>query len=403
MKRYWAAFAIVALASAEAHGAARTVTLLGVSGPGGSKLAGELERDLGDLYEVVSGDVYRAQAAKMGKQGASEAEVQAVATRLHVDAVIGASIVGNGRARRILVAVREGATGRVVARGRYEITTRAALRDRVVADLVRALERTSASRGSAIADGDAANGGGDDGEPSIRRDLAARERPVAGLTVSLGPSLLNRTIAFQGTTTSYDSGTLAGLRVAAALFPFALSSTFAAAHPVVASFGVLASYEHAFGSTAHGDRWNVLLAGRVPLGHHAVAGYLQVETGFESLSFDLDAPIDGVPNVTYDMVRLGLSWDRTLGAPWILASIHFSYLAPVGAGDITEQPGYGRASAWGIDVGGGLTFLPIRWLTLRLEANYTRIGLTFKGTGSHVASSSADQVPSGALLVGFAL
>src|SRR5690348_10663808 len=110
--KYLGLIVIFSLATAgAANAAAKTVTLLGVSGPGGEKLGNAIEKQLGELYDVVSGDVYRAQAAKLGRPGASAEEVAAVATALRIDAVIGASITGTGKNRVLMIAVREGATG----------------------------------------------------------------------------------------------------------------------------------------------------------------------------------------------------------------------------------------------------------------------------------------------------
>ena len=416
MTRLLLAFAVVAMVSNQALAAAKSVTLLGVTGPGGDKLASQLESDLGDLYEVVPGEAYRATADELELPGASADEVKAVATKLRIDAVIGASVTGIGRGRILAIAVREGATGRVLARGKYELTGPRVLKDRVVADLVRALEMATSMRSSSRKHGDddesafAPNGE----TASVKRRAPARERAVAGFSLNVGPSLLTRSLAIDGAgAPAYNAGTLVGLRITGGFFPFALSTTFANNHPVLASFGVLGSFEYIFANTVntpdgssqgHGLRGDVRLAGRIPLGHGAVGGYLQVETGYQKITFTNDLPdLVGVPNASYDIVVAGLQWDRLLGVPWAMLALHFRALAPLGAGDLVAAESYGRASAFGIDAGGGLTFLPLRWMTVRLEADYTRIGLEYKGTGTLVAKSSVDQIPSGALSIGFAL
>ncbi|MBV8653669.1 MAG: hypothetical protein JO255_19555, partial [Alphaproteobacteria bacterium] len=212
----------------------------------------------------------------------------------------------------------------------------------------------------------------------------------------------------------YRSGTVAGLRVDAAIFPFALSSRFAADHPVIASFGLIGQFEHFFsfgypidgGGTVNGSgqRYEIVAAGRIPLGHRAVGGYLQVETGYQRLVFGHDNEmLAGVPNVAYDTIDLGLQWDRSLGVKWLHLAVRFAYLAPVGAGDIAAANQFGRASAWGIDADAGLTFIPIKWLWFRLEGRFSAIGMKFNGTGALVANSSTDEYPGGALQAGFAL
>src|SRR3954471_20690634 len=126
------------LVAGPAFAAAKAVTLLGISGAGGERFARSVESDLSELYEVVSGDVYRALAERMGKKGASPEEVSAVAVRLRIDAVIGGAIVGEGRQRHLLIAVREGSSGRVIARAKYDLAGRTLplVRERVVSDLV---------------------------------------------------------------------------------------------------------------------------------------------------------------------------------------------------------------------------------------------------------------------------
>src|ERR1700761_2801089 len=105
--------------AARAQAAAQTVTLLGVSGADGPRFAAALERDLGELYTLVPGERYRRAAEKLGRPGAAPDDVRIVAASLGVDAVIGGAVVGQGAQRRLLIAVREGASGRGAARGRY--------------------------------------------------------------------------------------------------------------------------------------------------------------------------------------------------------------------------------------------------------------------------------------------
>jgi len=228
MTRYLLAVAAVAMVSNQAFAAAKSVTLLGVTGPGGDQIASQLEQELGDLYEVVPGDAYRATADELELPGASADEVKAVATKLRIDAVIGASVTGTGRARQLAIAVREGSTGRTLARGKYELSSPRVLKDRVIADLVRALEMASSmrtgSRGrGGVSDGDSGSSP-NTASTSVTRRPRPRERAVAGVSLNVGPSLLTRSLAIEGAgAPAYSAGTLVGLRVSAGLFPFALS------------------------------------------------------------------------------------------------------------------------------------------------------------------------------------
>jgi hypothetical protein len=141
MRRVWLTLVAIAALAAQAHAAAKSVTLLGITGAGGEHFADQLEEDLSDLYQVVPGEVYSRTVERLEKSGASAEEVQSVGSRLRIDAVIAGAISGEGRARQLLITVRV-ASGRVIARGRYELGGRTlpSIHDRVLADLVRVLE-----------------------------------------------------------------------------------------------------------------------------------------------------------------------------------------------------------------------------------------------------------------------
>ena len=112
-----AVVAIVATAS-RAGAAARTVTLLGVSGVDGQKLrASARERSSASSTSWCPASAIARAAERLGRRGASPEEVQAVARAIGADAIIGGAVAGKGRDRELLIAVREGATGRVISRG----------------------------------------------------------------------------------------------------------------------------------------------------------------------------------------------------------------------------------------------------------------------------------------------
>jgi hypothetical protein len=211
----------------------------------------------------------------------------------------------------------------------------------------------------------------------------------------------------------YSGGTVAGIRAEAAIFPLALSSELAEAHPVLASFGFLASFENVFdfhSSTAQGpavgraSRWDVKLAGRIPLGHGASGGTLSVETGWMQLNWSDTAPVDvGVPNVSWGAVDAGLSWDRAIFARYLELELRLAYLGVVESGDISSDAQYGRSTGWGIGADAALTARPLSWLWLRLRASYDRLALSFAGAGTRFAHSASDQWLGGQLEVGFAL
>ncbi len=431
-----AALLVVAWA-ARAGATAKTVTLLGVSGVDGAKFAKALESELGELYDLIPGERYKRKAAELGRLGASPEDVMAVARAIGADAVIGGAVAGKGRNRQLLIAVREGATGRVVSRGRYGLVGRTLplVKERVASDLVRALERVRpvgaagstapppvAEQESVTRDeappGEVPPPITEDVTPATATDVTlartAPRRPIAGVQAGVGPSLMTRSLSFDvSSAPSYSGGTVAGIRTDGAVFPLALSTELAAEHPVLASFGFVGSYEYVFtftsstasgSSTGHASRWNVLFVGRIPLGHNAKAGVLTLDTGLQQMSWSHAAPVDvGVPDVRYDLVGGGMGWERALGTRWIILGARLGFMALLSAGDIGTPTQYGANSGWMMQVAGGWTARPADWFWFRVSANWDRIALSFAGAGTRFAKSATDNWVGGALEVGFAL
>ena len=432
--------ALVVLAfGARASATAKTVTLLGVSGVDGTRFAKALESELGELYELIPGERYKRTAAQLGHLGASPEDVMAVARAIGADAIIGGAVAGKGRNRELLIAVREGATGRVISRGRYGLMGRTLplVKEKVASDLVRALERVHpvgeaapskprADEPPSVTRDDAPPG---DVPPPLTEDVSPQaasdvslarsgpRRAIAGVQAAVGPSLLTRSLKFDvASAPGYAGGTVAGIRADAAVFPLALSRELAAEHPVLASFGFVGSYEYVVSftssnatgrSSGRASRWNVLFVGRVPLGHHAIAGVLTLDTGLQQMSWSHAAPVDvGVPNVQYDLIGGGVGWERSLlpgGSRWIILGLRLGALGLLSAGDIAAATEYGAVGGWGLQLSGGWTARPADWLWLRLSASWDRLALSFAGAGTRFARSATDNWIGGALEVGFAL
>ena len=373
----------------------------------------------------------------MGRIGASPDDVRAVARAIGADAIIGGAVVGKGRNRQLLIAVREGATGRVVSRGRYGLVGRTLplVKERVASDLVRALERvrpvgqpgaTSApppAEPESVTRDEAPPGEvpppvTEDVTPAAATDVtvarSAPRRPIAGVQGSVGPSLMTRSLSFNvASAPSYSGGTVAGIRAEGSVFPLALSTELAAEHPVLASFGFVGSYEDVFtftsstatgSSTGHASRWDVLFVGRVPLGHHSAAGVLTLDTGLQQMSWSHAAPVDvGVPDVRYDLVGGGVGWERPIGTRWLILNARLGIMGLLSAGDIGAPTQYGSVGGWMMAVSGGWTARPADWFWFRISADWDRIALSFAGAGTRFAKSAVDNWVGGALEVGFAL
>jgi hypothetical protein len=260
MSRIRTAILLLSIFPSVTWGAARSVTLVGISGPGGDRFAEQLTDELFEIYEVIPGGRYREEAQRLGQRGAGAEEVRAVATALHVDGVIGGAVSGEGLDRRLMMAVRDGRSGRVVARGSYDLggSTLPLVRDRVMRDLVRALERCGPSAGAVVESPPiepdhpepATESGGT--ELSIEK-TPKRETQSQGVFAGAGVSLLTRSLSFDvASAPAFSGGTVGGVRAEGAVFPLALSAELAQAHPVLASFGLVGSYEHVFTFTSTG-------------------------------------------------------------------------------------------------------------------------------------------------------
>jgi hypothetical protein len=435
------AFALVLL-GARAYAAAGSVSLLGVSGHGGADFADALEADIGELYQLVPGEAYRRTAQRLGKLGPTPDDVRAVCTNLRLDALVAGSVSGEGRQRRLTIVVREGISGEVVSRRRYDLSSRTLplLREQVLRDMVRALERVrhipkkgaiaavpppapppSEEPTNEAAEEAPSEAPSEEVEPAAEPSLEAvheprsAERTRRGFFAAVGPAIMSRSLGFDvASAPGYAGGVAPAISIEGGVFPLALSSELAGEHPVLASFGLLASYERAFdltsqaavgGSSAgHASRWTALLAGRVPLGHESRGGTLTIETGFQRMSWGSASPAQiGVPDVTYDLVTLGAAWERALGTRWVELGVHVAAQVLVDGGMIMTNAQYGAGSGWGLDLDAALTVRPTRWLWLRVTGRYTPIFLSFRAEGSRLAHSASDRFADGALEVGFAL
>ncbi len=413
---------LVALGAAgDARAAAGSVSLLGIGGDGGQHLAEQLERDLAELYELVPGDVYRSGAERLGRRGAAPDEVREVCTALRIDAIVAGAIGGEGATRRLVMVTREGASGEVVARARYDLSARTLplVRERLLRDLVRALERVRRipPRGQPLAEAapsvEAAPPPAEEVEPQVTAAARAprRARPYRGFSAGVGPAIMGRSLSFDvPTAPGYRRGAVAAIRADGTVFPLALSAELAEAHPVLASFGLRGSYERALGlrsSTQIADvagtasRWSILFIGRAPLGR---GGTLTIETGYQQLGWASESARDlGVPDVGYGLFDFGLVWERALGTPVATLAVRVAGEALADAGAIAAADQYGPTRGGGLELDVGLTVRPLGWLWLRAGARYTPVFLRFAPAGARFARSAVDQLVDGALEVGFAL
>lgn len=407
---------------AEAQTQVNRLVFIGVSGTGGAPFAEAMLQELSDAYTVISADTYYKTAQQLGRISTKADDVRAVCGELRADAVLAGAVRSDASGRELQMSLRDGVTGSVVARLRFPLqgTTLPQIRDKVVFDVVRALTKMAQPnlaedekplKTTTTPEPEEPN------EPIVMKPAkrgASVDRTWRGIAASIGPALTSRSLRFDNIAApGYYGGTVAGLAVSVTVFPVALSAELANAHPVLASFGIEAQYEHVFAfHSSNGinqldgsaSRWYVRFLGRIPLGHNARGGALTLSTGYQQLTWKSSSPRDlGVPNVDYHMVDLGLGWDHTLGTRYVALGLRVGGLVMRSGGALTSADEYGTAHGGGLDATAALRVMPTRWLTLRLTARYTGLFLAFDATGARYARSAKDQWMAGLLEVGFAL
>lgn len=406
---------------AQAQTQVNRLVFIGVSGTGGAAFAEAMLQELSDAYTVISADTYYKTAERLGRISTKADDVRAVCGELRADALLAGAVRSDESGRELQMSLRDGVTGTVVARLRFPLqgTTLPQIRDKVVFDVVRAL--TKMAQPNLAEDEKPLKTTTPEAEESndpivikpTKRGVSI-DRTWRGIAASIGPALTSRSLRFDNIAApGYYGGTVAGLAVSVTVFPVALSAELANAHPVLASFGLEAQYEHVFAFhpsnginqlDGSASRWYLRFLGRIPLGHNARGGALTLSTGYQQLTWRSSSPRDlGVPNVDYHMVDLGLGWDHTLGTRYVALALRVGGLVMRSGGPLTSADEYGTARGGGLDATAALSVMPTRWLTLRLTARYTGLFLAFDATGARYARSARDQWMAGLLEVGFAL
>ena len=422
------AFALLlALVPSVAGAAAHTVALIGVSGPRGEKFAQRLSTSLAELYEVVPGDLYLEAATRLNQRSASPEAVHAVARALHVDGVIAGSVAGG----KLRIVVRDGATGEVVVRKDYPLRGRAALQlvDHVLADLVRALEHVGSKSTPSVEpqpnvaeeepDTTSPAGRESEGDLVITRSAERLAIGASAISFAAGFALIGRTLAFDvAGAPGQSGGFVEAITLRGTVFPLALAPEVARAHPVAAAFGLNAIWERSLNATASqgatssfpsgsssaavASRWRVLLVGRIPLARSGAT--LDIESGLAALNYAYMSTRDlNVPDVDYQALDGGLSLRLPLGTRRVMLDLRAAGLVVVDAGNIAAITNYGQGQGSGFDADGGVEAWLAPWLWVRASGYYTRIDMSFGGSGMRLAHSSSDSWYGGVLEVGSAM
>jgi hypothetical protein len=384
----------------------------------------QIERDLlrilgGDVSLVAPREAARVQAELGNHSVDVEADAVRLATRLHVAVLIAATAKKEGSRWQLRLVMRDGATGRVLARTRYTL-----LRSRVGADDARLIREDLASALGAAhtpAEPASASSSGEARPPAGATDATPDTLAVSANAEPLGERPSWRTLvevagglAFGGRSYAssnpgepkYSSSVVPGVHVEAALHPLAGRGR------LYAALGFDLHYERAVGlssnpqnapgmsvSTTH-DAFGLGLRGRWILHEDAMSPVIGARVGYGQRRFLLDTDL-GVPNVSYQYVDLSVFGRLPVFSPRLALTAQLALQPVLGAGDIQAMNvfGPGGGSGFGLDLGAEL--VAQGRLAVRAGMSYQRFGLSFDGKGARHVDSTTDSYLGGYLLAAY--
>ena len=436
------------------RGSGKRVVLMGVAG------APQAEKDLAKFLasenRVISQKDYIRVATQLGATGTEPDQVAKVAARLGAAAIVAGKVEKEHGALALKLVLREGASGRIVAKLRYPIRgphLDANLISRLREDLTPVIAQAVAPGGGAAAQEiDASNndfggntaaatgsgpgsstpkgetGGPDDENPliaarakeasaprhaSVTKDVEeptgprAAQNTVLELSAGIGFQARNYSTSNMSEPT-YSSGQIGGFRLDAAVFPAASLGKLAGA------FGIDAHVEKSMqfqsqsptmsGTTEPTDMnaYSVGLRARWIVRDTPDSPVLSARLGYGQRTFAISGDQNfGIPEIDYAFASVGAAAKVPLGTPKFALEGGLEYHAVTGAGPIVEANEFGAATVSGFHAEGGVAIVPVDWLMLRAGATYTRYSFAFTGGGSKQADSATDEYVGGFLTAGY--
>jgi hypothetical protein len=381
--------ALLVPAGASAAEMNHRVAIGAFKGPQAARLQDAVESSLLRRYYLVPGSEVSEAARKSGVRLRSASEFAEVARRLNVEAFVTAT-VKKDRDWKVEMVVRKGETGEAV--GRYDWS------DRRIEALASALARATPRRLRAVL---ASNGGApaasepDADEVVVKAkapslpDRASDEgdgetapaRPY--LELGVAGKMFNRTMSYADNFShlpGYSLGRATALAIDVALQPFALAA--GTRDSWIAGLGLTGAFSYALdiGTELAGARrassqvygYEVGLRQRFALGSFDLiphAGYL-VDTFLSNGS-------DVAPDVRYQVARAGIAGRVALGTRF---SLHASadFLHVLSAGPLTDASKFPRATAEGMDLGGGAGYALADSLEADVSVGLRRYGWDMK-------------------------
>ena len=440
------------------RGSGKRVVLMGVAG------APQAEKDLAKFLasenRVISQKDYIRVATQLGATGTEPDQVAKVAARLGAAAIVAGKVEKEHGTLALKLVLREGASGRIVAKLRYPMNKSGRLDGTLISrlreDLTPVIAQAVAPGGGAAAQEiDASNnnndfaapaggsgpgsatprgetGGPDDENPliaarakeasgggshrssaSVSKDVEepsgprAAQNTVLELSAGIGFNSRNYSTSNMSQPT-YSSGQIGGFRLDAAVFPAASLGKLAGA------FGIDAHVEKSMqfqsqsptmaGTTEPTDMsaFSIGLRARWIVRDTADSPVLSARLGYGQRSFAISGDQNfGIPEIDYAFATVGASAKVPLGSPKFALEGGLEYHAVTGAGPIVQSDNFGAATVNGFSAQGGLAVIPVDWLMLRAGASYTRYAFSFTGGGAKQADTATDEYIGGFLTAGY--
>lgn len=228
------------------------------------------------------------------------------------------------------------------------------------------------------------------------------------IRLDLGASFANRTLKYtsraftegMGAPPNYANKPVPAARIDGELYPFAFSNPkgflgglgFAGEYDKTLSLKLKTMSQPDANLTAKSQHYEVGIRYRIGLGSLPTSPTVTLAAGYGARSFIVDRSVLAVgnaldmPDTSYKYFDPGLDFRIPIGK-----SVAFfaggRALLVTSAGPITEPTGYGQAKILGYNGTGGLDFVFGNRVALRVQGEFTQVGLSFTATGDSLATN----------------
>ncbi len=381
-------------------------------------------QSLSEWYKLVSIESYNNAVESLGITEETDETWAQIGAELGIHGVLSASVTKDGRIYKIAMTVRSGNNGAVLESGTVELRRTklkapdkekianqalALMNKALSADAKRIAEEKEAKRlaeeqarkdAAAAAKKEEQEWQRKKEEQARLKKALARQKAAAGLvpvrgTAHLGMSFIGRTLQFSlndlapgdFTPYGYDGSLASGVAIDGEVYPLgSLGNRY------IAGIGIGLSFDRtlALKSTQDGMEefdsvqmaWGAGLRYAYELGDKPDEMTVRARVGYNSLGHSIDfGDMVYVPDVNYAYVDVGAGF-RMMVIPKLAAAADVRYLVVLSTGTFAEADNYGGTSAWGLDFDLGADYEVIPNVLVRAGVRYTRMSLSFDGTGA---------------------